>query len=199
MKDDFPSKIIGIQFSVLSPEQIRKGSVAHIHKRDTYINGKPVVGGLFDPRMGVSDPGLLCPTDGLNYMETPGHFGHIELAKPVYYIQYIQSIIKILRCICIKCGKLKISKTKHKHVLEFDNKKRWDYVFKAANKIARCGDDTCDGCGTKQPKKIQKEGLATIIAEWPNIQSDPVEESGSTNITMKLIPELVLKIFRRIS
>ena len=32
------SKIIGIQFSVLSPEEIRKGSVAEITSRDTYIN-----------------------------------------------------------------------------------------------------------------------------------------------------------------
>ena len=51
-----PAKIIGIQFSVLSPEEIRKGSVAEITSRDTYINNKPVIGGLFDPRMGVLDP-----------------------------------------------------------------------------------------------------------------------------------------------
>ena len=31
------SKIIGIQFSVLSPDEIRKGSVAEITSRDTYI------------------------------------------------------------------------------------------------------------------------------------------------------------------
>ena len=42
------------------------------------------MGGLFDPRMGVLEPGLICPTDGLDYMETPGYFGHIELARPVF-------------------------------------------------------------------------------------------------------------------
>jgi len=47
------SKIIGIQFSILSPEEIRKLSVAEITNRDTYINNKPVINGLFDPRMGV--------------------------------------------------------------------------------------------------------------------------------------------------
>jgi DNA-directed RNA polymerase beta' subunit len=46
------SKIIGIQFSMLSPE-IRKTSVVEVVNRDTYINNKPVIGGLFDPRMGV--------------------------------------------------------------------------------------------------------------------------------------------------
>ena len=100
------SKIIGIQFSILSPEEIRKGSVAEIINRDTYINNKPVVGGLFDPRMGVLEPGLICPTDGLDYMSTPGYFGHINLARPVFYIQYLNTVIKILRCTCIKCSKL---------------------------------------------------------------------------------------------
>ena len=37
------SKIIGIQFSILSPDEIRKGSVAEITTRDTYINNKPIL------------------------------------------------------------------------------------------------------------------------------------------------------------
>ena len=47
-----PSRIIGIQFSILSPEEIEKQSVAEIVNRDTYVNNKPVIGGIFDPRMG---------------------------------------------------------------------------------------------------------------------------------------------------
>ena len=135
-----PSKIIGIQFSILSPDEIRNTSVAEITSRDTYINNKPVLGGLFDPRMGVLEPGLLCPTDGLNYIDTPGYFGHMELARPVYYIQYLNTIIKILRCTCIKCSKLLINKEKHADVANtLDNKGRWDYIFKQASKCTRCG------------------------------------------------------------
>ena len=76
------SPIIGIQFSIMSPDEIRKSSVAHITDRNTYDNNRPVVGGPFDARMGVLEPGLICPTDGLDYMQTPGYFGHIELAPP---------------------------------------------------------------------------------------------------------------------
>ena len=47
MQNTISSKIIGIQFSLLSPEEIRKGSVAEITSRDTYINNKPVINGLF--------------------------------------------------------------------------------------------------------------------------------------------------------
>ena len=187
------SKIIGIQFSILSPDEIRKGSVAEITSRDTYINNKPVIGGLFDPRMGVLEPGLICPTDGLDYMQTPGYFGHIELARPVYYIQYLNTILKILRCVCFKCSKLLINKEKYKQGLKLSSDNRWKYVFGIASKMKRCGEDTDDGCGCLQPTKIRKEGLATIFAEWKN------DAEGAQNLVIKLTPEMVLKIFKRIS
>ena len=43
----------GVQFSVLSPDEIRRRSVAEIYTQETYENDKPKIGGLFDPRMGV--------------------------------------------------------------------------------------------------------------------------------------------------
>ena len=195
-----PSKIIGIQFSLLSPEEIRRTSVAQITTRDTYINDRPVIGGLFDPRMGVLDPGLVCPTDGLNYIETPGYFGHIELARPVYYIQYLSTILKILRCTCFKCSKLLINKKLHSHILALNGTKRWSYVFGLASKISRCGEDSEDGCGTKQPKKIYKEGLATLFCEWDNIEG-LTDDDGNVKdkLTIKLTCEQVLTILRRIS
>jgi DNA-directed RNA polymerase II subunit RPB1 len=194
MKNTNCSKIIGIQFSILSPEEIRKGSVAEITTRDTYINNKPVINGLFDPRMGVLEPGLICPTDGLDYMQTPGYFGHIELARPVFYIQYLSTIQKILRCVCFKCSKLLISKEKRKQALKMQSQARWKYVFELTKDIKRCGEDTEDGCGCLQPKKIKKEGFASLYAEWTNNS-----EEGDENIVIPLTPELVLKIFKRIS
>ena len=187
------SKIVGIQFSILSPDEIRKGSVAEITSRDTYINNKPVIGGLFDPRMGVLEPGLICPTDGLDYMKTPGYSGHIELARPVFYIQYLNVIQKIMRCVCFKCSKLMINKEKYKQALKLQGEARWKYVFSLASKIKRCGEDTEDGCGTLQPNKIRKEGLATIYAEWKN------DDAESEPIMVKITPEMILKIFKRIS
>lgn len=191
-----PSKIIGIQFSILSPEEIRKGSVAEITSRDTYINNKPVIGGLFDPRMGVLEPGLICPTDGLDYMQTPGYFGHINLSRPVFYIQYLNTIIKILRCTCIKCSKCLINKEKYKYFMKMSPDERWNQIFSIASKIKRCGEDTEDGCNSKQPNKIKKEGLATIIAEW--VDNDATDDENS-KISLKLTPERVIKNFKRIS
>ena len=195
-----PAKIIGVQFSILSPEEIRKSSVAEIKTRDTYINDRPVIGGLFDPRMGVLDPGLICPTDGLNYIETPGYFGHIELARPVFYIQYLSTVMKILRCVCVKCSKCLISKERHKSFLDLSPEKRWQRVFSLASKVPRCGEDNEDGCGTKQPKKIYKEGLATIFCEWDNIQGLTDDDGNiKDKLTMKFTCEQVLMILRHIS
>ena len=191
-----PSKIIGIQFSILSPDEIRNNSVAEITNRDTYINNKPVINGLFDPRMGILDPGLICPTDGLDYMSTPGYFGHIELAKPVFYIQYISTIIKLCRCVCFKCSKLLISKEKYHNLLkDLNNETRWNKVFHLCSKIGankRCGEDIDDGCGCKQPSKIKKEGLANITAEWSG-------SDDKNKVTITLTPDLLLKMFKRIS
>jgi DNA-directed RNA polymerase II subunit RPB1 len=196
-----PSKIIGIQFSILSPYEIQKGSVVEITSRDTHINNKPVLGGLFDPRMGVLDPGMICPTDGLDYVQTPGYFGHINLSRPVYYIQYLSTIMKICRCVCIKCSKLLIDKEKYNYLLKSNAETRWNKVFSLASKKHRCGEDSQNGCGCLQPK-IRKEGLATIIAEW----NDKEEEFNNydfkkedTKMTMKIIPEMMLKIFKKIS
>ena len=192
------SKIIGIQFGILSPDEIRRLSVAEITTRDTYINDKPVVGGIFDPRMGVLEPGLICPTDGYNNIHCPGYFGHIELARPVYYIQYLPTIIKILRTICYKCSKLRISKEKyHNHLLNMNSEERWSAVFQQASKIKRCGEDSEDGCGCKQPSKINKEGLSTIIVEWKI--EDSTEDDTATKMSVKLSPEMVIKMFSRIS
>jgi DNA-directed RNA polymerase II subunit RPB1 len=192
-----PSRIVGIQFGIMSPEEIRKMSVAKITTRDTYENNKPVVNGLFDPRMGVLDPGLICPTDGLNYMQTPGYFGHIDLSQPVFYYQYLNTMVKILRCVCFKCSKLLISKEKYNDVIVTnDRKKRWDQVFALASKVSRCGEDNDDGCGCKQPDKVRKEGLASIVADWDKLKDENNEE---VPVSMKLSASHVLKIFKRIS
>jgi DNA-directed RNA polymerase II subunit RPB1 len=192
-----PSKIIGVQFSMLSPEEIRKNSVVEVTSRDTYINNKPIAGGLFDPRMGVLEPGLICPTDGFTYIDTPGYFGHIELARPVFFIQHIKEIMKICKCVCYKCSKILINKNKHKHILDKQGSDRWSYVTSACSKVKRCGDSSEDGCGCKQPDKIKLEGMSTILAVWENIETDG--DSESKKINHKLTPEIILKIFKRIS
>jgi len=191
------SKIIGVQFSMLSPEEIRRNSVVEVTSRDTYINNKPVIGGLFDPRMGVLEPGIICPTDGYTYIDTPGYFGHIEMARPVFFLQHIKEIMKISKCVCFKCSKLLINKNQHKHALNMLSEDRWKYVSTLCAKVKRCGEQIDDGCGCKQPDKIKLEGMSSIYAIWENIETEGDAESKKIN--MRFTPEIILKIFKRIS
>ena len=188
------SKIVGIQFSLFSPEEIEKYSVVEVTSKETYVGIKPKIGGLFDPRMGVLEPGLICPTDGMNYINCPGYFGHIKLKKPVFYIQYLDTIINILKCVCPKCGKLLISKDTHKDLLNEGNEKRWSQVLEQCKDVQRCGDDINNGCGCLQAKKIKQEGFANIVAVW-----EKKEGGEDVSYSLKLTPEMVISIFKKIS
>ena len=110
------SKIKKITFSVLSPDMIKQIATVRIVTSDLYdVDGYPVEGGVMDPRLGVVDPGLHCRTCGSGIGECPGHFGYLELAKPVINILYTKAIYKLLKIGCSKCGKI-LSKEEGKSI-----------------------------------------------------------------------------------
>ncbi len=96
-----------IQFGLMDPETIRKLSKVKVVTPDTYDeDGYPIEGGLMDPRMGVIDPGLRCATCGGRMDSCFGHFGHIELVRPVVHIGYVKEVYTLLKATCRKCGRL---------------------------------------------------------------------------------------------
>jgi DNA-directed RNA polymerase II subunit RPB1 len=97
-----------IQFGVLSPEEIKNMSVAHILYPETMdeTRTKPRDGGLNDPLLGSIDRQFKCKTCDQPMSECPGHFGHIELAKPVYHPGFIKKVKRILEMVCHNCSKV---------------------------------------------------------------------------------------------
>ena len=97
-----------IQFGLMSPEEIKNMSVAHILYPETMEdNGtKPRDGGLNDPLLGSIDRQYKCKTCNQAMNDCPGHFGHIELAKPVYHPGFIKKVKKILEIVCHNCSKV---------------------------------------------------------------------------------------------
>lgn len=96
-----------IQFGLLSPEEIKAMSVAHIQYPETMNAEKtqPREFGLNDPRLGSVDRQFKCKTCTENMSECPGHFGHIELAKPVFHPGFLNKTKKILEIVCNYCSK----------------------------------------------------------------------------------------------
>lgn len=84
----------------------RQMSVIQIEHGETTERGKPKPGGLSDPRLGTIDRKLKCETCTANMAECPGHFGHLELAKPMFHIGFIKTVLSIMRCVCFNCSKI---------------------------------------------------------------------------------------------
>ncbi|MBW6462444.1 MAG: DNA-directed RNA polymerase subunit A' [DPANN group archaeon] len=104
-----------IKFKLLSPKMVQKMSAVLITTSEVYdADAYPVEGGVMDTRMGVIDPGIRCKTCGGRSGECQGHFGHIELAKPVYNILYLKQIKTMLTYTCNDCGGLLVDKDKIK-------------------------------------------------------------------------------------
>ena len=154
-------KISQINFGLLSPENIRKMSVTKIVTPDTYDeDGYPIEAGLMDPRLGVIDPGLRCRSCGSKGGDCQGHFGHINLARPVIHVGFADTIHKILRSTCSNCGRVlltesEIAEYKEKIGTKHQNEESINDIVKEIYTVARR--DKCPHCDEdKEEIKIDK-------------------------------------------
>jgi len=152
-------KVKSIQFNFFSPEDVKKMSVAKIVTPELYDKeGYPVDGGLMDIRLGVIDPGLRCKSCGSKLKECMGHFGFVDLARPVIYLKGANIIHEFLRCTCKECNKLLIDASLREKLLE-----KVDGPSKAMAKFVRDKCRTvkkCPSCNAKQYSiRIEKPTL----------------------------------------
>jgi len=187
--------VTGLQFSIMSPDEIRSNSVVEVSKHETYDKDVPVVKGLFDNRMGTTDMGKVCATCGLDNIGCPGHFGHIELARPVYNYHFIDITVKILKCVCFRCGKLRVNKESPSisELTNKSNKTRWNTIYEMSSKINRCGQETEDGCGCIQPSRYKVDGISGIQGIWKDIGS-PSDSAQSQYFKAEYVKSLFEKI-----
>jgi DNA-directed RNA polymerase subunit A' len=100
-------KIESIEFGILSPEQVRQMSAIEIKSPETYDkDGYPMEGGLMDPHLGVINPSLRCKTCGQKMKQCPGHFGSMELVRPVVHPKFSNKVEELLNATCQECGKV---------------------------------------------------------------------------------------------
>ncbi len=99
-------RISAISFNILSPDVIREVAKVRVVTSELYdADGYPIEGGVMDPRLGVIDPGLKCRTCSGGVGDCPGHFGYIELAKPIIHVLYTKIISDLLKITCHKCSR----------------------------------------------------------------------------------------------
>ncbi|KAI8684674.1 DNA-directed RNA polymerase subunit [Fusarium keratoplasticum] len=206
-----------IQFGLMSPEEIKNMSVCHILYPETMEENKtkPRDGGLNDPLLGSIDRQFRCKTCTQAMGECPGHFGHIELAKPVYHPGFIKKVKKILEIVCHNCSKV-LADTRDPEfaaaIATRDPKVRFSRVWEVCKKKRRCDNDEPKqkdeefapgmkmgpveghgGCGNVQPN-VRQAALQLKAA------FDVVEEGGGKRReTTPITPEMAHNILRRIT
>ena len=123
----------------------------------------------------------------------PGHFGHIELVKPVYHVGYFTLCQKLLRCVCFSCSKLLVDRNDPQliNVLarsKHSARKRFDAVYNLCKGKHQCtmksqeerdqeargadgdapnpeNEDFRTGCGFNQPR-YRRMSPTDIQIEW---------------------------------
>jgi len=133
-----------IEFGVIDSEMIKKMSVAKITKTELYDQeGYPIEGGLMDPRLGVVDPGVRCRTCGGSVGECQGHFGFLELTRPIVHVHYAKFLFGLLKLFCRKCSRLLVDP---KDIEKISGKR---LSFKEIGKLVK---KKCPYCETSQGK-----------------------------------------------
>ncbi len=158
VNENEPYMLHKIKFGVLSPHEIMKMSRVTVVRPDIYeSDGTPVTGGLRDPHFGAIEPGERCPVCGNTREECPGHFGKIDLARPVIVPHYGETIYHILQSTCRVCGRILIPQKRAEYLLNLYDRLRDKWPRLAENLIAEVKKEAssateCPYCGARQFK-----------------------------------------------
>lgn len=181
--------IVGVQFGIANPEDIRKRSVVEVTTDKTYQSGQPVPNGVFDSRFGVIENGKVCPTCKQTNQQCPGHFGHIELARPVFLYQFFDTVEKLCNLICLNCSKT-LTSTASLDRMSTKGMARFKEVRDSFKRP-----DFCMHCNTRQFIKIAK-----VQGTVAKLEGSPVVLKGEEAMApVSFQSELILRAFQRLT
>lgn len=147
-----------VQFGVLSPDEIVGMSVCEV--TNTCLKGEskneenPLVGSVYDPKMGALGNNSFCETCGHDAVTCVGHFGHITLPVPVIHPTFFKTIVLMLKCVCSFCGRVLLSKDQAQleGLLKYRGQNRLKELVKRCKKITSCRE-----CNNPQPTFVVKD------------------------------------------
>lgn len=203
-----------VQLSVLDPDEIKALSVCEVTETN-FIDretNQPRPNSLSDPRMGPCLKGAKCLTCGGNVVNCPGHFGHMVLSKPVYHFGFIDTVKKILSCVCHNCSKLKgFNDANRQKKIEAiatskNSENKLNALYKLLRGVKKCHTKPANpeeeggaqpgkgGCGAGQPNYVvdDKETIGLI-------QTFEEKQEGMSDTKSELTAEMAHKILAKMS
>ncbi|XP_042221179.1 DNA-directed RNA polymerase III subunit RPC1-like [Homarus americanus] len=221
---DVVRNILDIQFGVLSAQDMQQLSHAHVVSSELYNSTpgsrQPASHGVLDRRMGTSQKDVSCETCAKNLSDCIGHYGYLDLARPVFHVGYFKNTIHILQNICKICAHV-LLKPKDKSTLCEQAKRINSYLqkkalYKRINLLCKKM-SLCSYCGAQNgtvkklpPLKIVHERFKTVKKGDPVITNyfsqfdtaleynKELESQLSSSVIEFLNPSQVLDLFERI-
>ncbi|EPZ33421.1 RNA polymerase Rpb1 1 domain-containing protein [Rozella allomycis CSF55] len=202
-------KVNRVQFGVMSPDETRGMSVATIEHPETYENGVPKKGGLLDLRLGTVDRHYVCATCGEGMTNCQGHFGDIQLVRPMFHIGFIKQVKKILECVCFSCSRLKVLPNESWLKPAKSGKEaryRFQTVWNQCKGKLQCESSLDDeeeekepvegrkklGCGSRQPT-FRFEGVK-IVAQFKQGSGEETGNEGKVFVNASYAYQILKKI-----
>ena len=182
--------IVGVQFGIANPDNIAKRSVVEVTTDKTYQSNQPVPNGVFDSRFGVIENGKVCPTCKQTNQFCPGHFGHIQMARPVYLYQFFDVIEKLANVICLSCSNPLSDPADLMRLTKGSGLALFKEVRDLRPTPKSKDDFVCRTCATPIHRKISKVLGKAATLEAQGFNDEP---------PIPIQPELILRAFQRIT
>jgi DNA-directed RNA polymerase II subunit RPB1 len=210
MSEDFSyySEIKKVDFYILGSEENLIDSAVNVTNKELFKGEIPVLNGCYDANMGTTSYSYICGTCDLSKSggsslgilnskrnspdfhsdSCPGHPGSIDLSYPVKSPLFRSSILRWLKIICFKCGRLLINKDIH----VASSRLLIEYV-KLAKSI-----DECPHCGEPHPSvfndKFEQSKFLIEYGSGPRPKREELFNHQIREILNKISNETVLKM-----
>jgi DNA-directed RNA polymerase II subunit RPB1 len=202
------ARIGAIQFGLFDPNFIENYSVCEISEGVAFESDgiHPVQNGLNDIRMGPSvfngKTAINCLTDNLGNDNCPGYFGHLNLARPVYHVNFLKTVIHVLTCVNHENSTLILDQSAQQHFSSENPPEKGEKRLKKILKLTRTikkSKVTNTFLPTYKLNITETEGIQ-ILMKFHGLKTAKDTDSNKTAmVSLELLPLATLEILRKIS
>lgn len=152
--------IQSVVYGVLSANDILNLAVCQVTTPSS--KGADTTDTPYDERMGAIDNGRVCLTCHQPNISCVGHYGYIVLPVAVYNPVFINEVVKVLKCVCYNCSKLRIniSASKIPSVAKTSGRDRLNTMVKKCSST-----EVCPHCLEALPKFTIDNDLVYVYYE----------------------------------